>query len=78
MPKTTKPKKMWVYAPKKPAPPKVPEALKREVETKANALIESVAAIWAGEDIVLRMSACTICACAIAFAFTSDPLMPSR
>ena len=42
MPKTTKPKKMWVYAPKKPAPPKVPDALKREVETKANALVESV------------------------------------
>lgn len=32
----------WVYAPKKPAPPKVPDALKREVETKANALIEAV------------------------------------
>jgi len=37
-----KPKKMWVYAPKKPTPPKMPEALKREVETKANALVESV------------------------------------
>jgi hypothetical protein len=36
------PRKMWVYAPKKPIPPKAPEALKREVETKANALIESV------------------------------------
>ncbi len=36
------PKKMWVYAPKKPTPPKIPEALKREVETKANALVESV------------------------------------
>ena len=35
-------KRMWVYAPKKPAPPKVPETLKREVETKANALVESV------------------------------------
>ena len=32
----------WGYAPKKPAPPKVPEALKRKVETEANALIESV------------------------------------
>ena len=32
----------WVYAPRKPAPPKVPEALKRKVETEANALIESV------------------------------------
>ncbi len=35
-------KKQWVYAPKKSAPPKVPETLKREVETKANALVESV------------------------------------
>ena len=42
MPKTTKPKKMWVYAPKKPAPPKIPEPLKHEVETKANALVEAV------------------------------------
>ncbi len=32
----------WVYAPKKSAPPKLPETLKREVETKANALVESV------------------------------------
>ena len=36
------PRKQWVYAPKKPTPPKAPEALKREVETKANALVESV------------------------------------
>ena len=36
------PRKQWVYAPKKPTPPKVPDALKREVETKANALVESV------------------------------------
>lgn len=42
MPKTATPRKAWVYAPKKPTPPKVPEALKHEVETKANALIESV------------------------------------
>ena len=35
-------KYQWVYSPKKPAPPKVPEALKRKVETEANALIESV------------------------------------
>jgi hypothetical protein len=42
MPKTARPKKTWVYAPQKPAPPKVPEALKREVETKANALVESL------------------------------------
>jgi hypothetical protein len=41
MPRTTKPKKTWVYAPKKPTPPKVPETLRREVETKANALVES-------------------------------------
>lgn len=32
----------WVYSPRKPAPPKVPEALKRKVEAEANALIESV------------------------------------
>jgi hypothetical protein len=42
MPKTAKPKKMWVYAPKKPAPPKAPEVLKRDVEMKANALVEAV------------------------------------
>ena len=36
------PRKQWVYAPKKPTPPRVPDALKREVETKANALVESV------------------------------------
>ena len=35
-------KYQWGYSPKKPAPPKVPEALKRKVETEANALIESV------------------------------------
>lgn len=32
----------WVYSPRKPAPPKVPEALKHRVETEANELIESV------------------------------------
>ncbi len=37
-----KPRKTWVYAPRKPSPPKIPDALKREVETKANALVESV------------------------------------
>lgn len=42
MPKTKKPGKTWVYAPRKPPPPPVPLALKREVETKANALVESV------------------------------------
>ena len=36
------PRKQWVYAPEKPAPPKAPDALKREVETKSNALVESV------------------------------------
>jgi hypothetical protein len=41
MPKS-KPKKMWVYAPKKPTPPTVPETLKREVETRGNTLVESV------------------------------------
>lgn len=42
MSKTTRPQKTWVYAPTKPAPPPVPEALKREVQTKANALVETV------------------------------------
>lgn len=32
----------WGYSPKKPEPPKAPEALKHKVETEANALIESV------------------------------------
>ena len=32
----------WVYSPRKPAPPKVSEALKRKVEAEANALIETV------------------------------------
>ena len=35
-------KNQWVYSPKKPAPPKAPEALKRKVEMEANALIETV------------------------------------
>jgi hypothetical protein len=38
------PRKQWICAPKKPAPPPIPAALKREVETKANALVESVLA----------------------------------
>jgi len=42
MPKTAKPKKTWVYALRKATPPPVPTALKREVETQANALVESV------------------------------------
>jgi hypothetical protein len=37
-----KQKKTWVYAPSKATPPPVPAALKREVEIKANALVESV------------------------------------
>jgi len=32
----------WVYAPKKPTPPKVTETLKCEVQTKADALVETV------------------------------------
>ena len=35
-------RKQWVYAPKKPTPPRVPDALKSEAQTKANALVESV------------------------------------
>ena len=42
MAKITQPRKQWVYGPKKPVPPKAPEALKREVEVKANAPVESV------------------------------------
>jgi hypothetical protein len=42
MVKTTRPRKTWVYAPRKATPPPVPAALKREVETKASALVESV------------------------------------
>lgn len=34
--------KRWVYSPKKPAKPKVPEAVKGEVEAKAGELIETV------------------------------------
>lgn len=36
-----KPPKHWVYSPRKPTPPPVPMALKTEVTTKANALIEA-------------------------------------
>ena len=42
MPKSTKSQKRWVYAPRKQAPPRVPAALKREVEERANALVEAV------------------------------------
>jgi len=33
--------KIWVYSPKKPPRPKVPEDIKEEVETKAKELVES-------------------------------------
>lgn len=42
MPKSAKSQKRWVYAPRKKPPPKVPAELKREVEEKANALVETV------------------------------------
>ncbi|MEX1021295.1 MAG: hypothetical protein WDZ49_16660 [Litorilinea sp.] len=42
MPKSAKSQKGWVYVPRRPAPPTVPVALKREVEEKANALVEAV------------------------------------
>ena len=38
MPKS---QKRWIYAPRKQAPPAVPAALKREVQEKANALVET-------------------------------------
>ncbi len=36
-----KPQRRWVYAPRKPMPPPVPEALKVEVQAKADELIET-------------------------------------
>jgi hypothetical protein len=36
-----KPRRMWIYSPKKPTPPKVPEDIKAKVETKANELVET-------------------------------------
>ena len=36
-----KPQRRWVYAPRKPTPPPVPEALKAEVQAKADELIEA-------------------------------------
>jgi hypothetical protein len=36
-----KPKRMWIYSPKKPTPPKVPNDIKAEVEAKANELVET-------------------------------------
>jgi hypothetical protein len=35
-----KPKRTWVWAPRKPTPPPVPDDLKAEVESRANELIE--------------------------------------
>ena len=37
-----KPKKAWVYAPKKPPKQKVPDDLKSKVEAQANELVEKV------------------------------------
>lgn len=37
----SQPRMQWVYSPRKPAPVKAPDALKREVETKASALVQS-------------------------------------
>ena len=42
MPKRTKPTRTWVYSPPKPAKPPVPDALKAEVTTRANELVETV------------------------------------
>ena len=42
MPKSVKSQKGWVYVPHKQVPPPLPAALKREVEEKANALVEAV------------------------------------
>ena len=42
MPKSTKPRYGWVYAPAKASPPSVPAAMKRTVEERANALVASV------------------------------------
>jgi hypothetical protein len=36
-----KPKRRWVWAPRKPSPPQVPESLKAEVQAKADELIET-------------------------------------
>lgn len=35
-----KPKRMWIYSPKKPTPPQVLDDLKAEVEAKGNKLVE--------------------------------------
>jgi len=34
--------KMWVYSPARPPKPKVPEAMKRDVETRAHEFVEAV------------------------------------
>jgi hypothetical protein len=36
-----KPKRMWIYSPKKPTPPQVPDDIKAEVEAKPNELVET-------------------------------------
>jgi hypothetical protein len=36
-----KPKRTWIYSPKKRTPPKVPNDIKAEVEAKANELVET-------------------------------------
>jgi hypothetical protein len=36
-----KPKRMWIYSPKKPTPPQVPDDIKAEVEARANELVET-------------------------------------
>ena len=37
-----KSRKMWIYSPAKPSKPKVPEAIKRDVETQAHTFVEAV------------------------------------
>jgi hypothetical protein len=36
-----KKRKMWIYSPKKPAPPQVPDSVKAEVQGKARELVET-------------------------------------
>jgi hypothetical protein len=36
-----KPKRTWIYSPKKPTPPQVPDDIKAEVDAKANELVET-------------------------------------
>lgn len=35
-----RPKRTWTYSPRKPAPPPVPDAIRSEVEAKAEELVE--------------------------------------